>query len=94
MRHRQGERALLSEVKRAAEMLGGTHPRDAKEAPSHAGHLPETNGIPQSHMNSIERGAMLPNLVTLFRLAAALNCKVSALVSVFDKENPATLVSK
>ena len=56
--------------------------------------LAETSGIPQSHMSSIERGAMLPNLVTLFRLAAALNCKVSALVSVFDKEDPATLLPK
>jgi hypothetical protein len=28
----------------------------------------------------------LPNLLTMIRLASALDCKLSALVSVFDKE--------
>jgi DNA-binding XRE family transcriptional regulator len=50
--------------------------------------LAETSGIPQSPMSSIEPCAMLPNLVMLLRLAAALNCNVSALMSVFDKEDP------
>lgn len=56
--------------------------------------LAETSGIPQSHMSSIERSAMLPNLVTVGRLAAALGCKVSTLVSVFDKEDLAKLFPK
>jgi hypothetical protein len=30
----------------------------------------------------------------LFRLAAALECKLSALVGVFDKEDPATFLPK
>jgi DNA-binding Xre family transcriptional regulator len=37
---------------------------------------------------------MLPNLVTLFRIAAALPCKVSDLVSVFDKEDLSKLLPK
>lgn len=56
--------------------------------------LAETTGIPQNHVSSIERGTKVPNLLTLIRLAHALECKVSALVSVFDKEDLAKLVQK
>jgi transcriptional regulator with XRE-family HTH domain len=48
--------------------------------------LAEATGIPQNHISSIERGMKLPNLLTMIRLASALNCKLSALVSVFDRE--------
>jgi transcriptional regulator with XRE-family HTH domain len=48
--------------------------------------LAEVTGIPQNHISSIERGMKLPNLLTMIRLASALNCKLSALVSAFDKE--------
>lgn len=84
----------MSEVTRAAELLGTRIREMRKKRRLTQVMLAETSGIPQSHMSSIERGAMLPNLVTLFRLAAALNCKVSALVSVFDREDPATLLAK
>jgi transcriptional regulator with XRE-family HTH domain len=84
----------LSEVTHAAELLGTRIREMRKKRRLTQVMLAETSGIPQSHMSSIERGAMLPNLVTLFRLAAALNCKVSALVSVFDKEDPATLLAR
>jgi transcriptional regulator with XRE-family HTH domain len=48
--------------------------------------LADLTGIPQNHISSIERGMKLPNLLTMIRLASALECKLSALVSVFDKE--------
>jgi transcriptional regulator with XRE-family HTH domain len=48
--------------------------------------LADLTGIPQNHISSIERGMKLPNLLTMIRLASALDCKLSALVSVFDKE--------
>jgi transcriptional regulator with XRE-family HTH domain len=56
--------------------------------------LAEATGIPQNHVSSIERGTKVPNLLTLIRLAQALECKVSALVSVFDKEDFAKLLPK
>jgi len=56
--------------------------------------LAELSGIPQNHISSIERGTKVPNLITLLRLAHALECKVSALVSVFDKEDIAKLLPK
>jgi transcriptional regulator with XRE-family HTH domain len=48
--------------------------------------LADLTGIPQNHISSIERGMKLPNLLTMIRLASALDCKLGALVSVFDKE--------
>jgi transcriptional regulator with XRE-family HTH domain len=56
--------------------------------------LAESAGIPQTHVSAIELGLMQPNLGTLLRLALALQCKVSALVSVFDKEDLAKLVPR
>jgi transcriptional regulator with XRE-family HTH domain len=56
--------------------------------------LAERSGLPQSHISEIENGVMLPNLATLFRIAAALPCKVSDLVSVFDKEDLSKLLPK
>jgi transcriptional regulator with XRE-family HTH domain len=56
--------------------------------------LAEMTGIPQNHISTIERGAKLPTLGTLIRFAAALNCRVSALVSVFDKEDLTKLLTK
>ena len=51
-------------------------------------------GLPQSHISEIESGAMLPNLITIIRIAAALHCKVSDLTSVFDGVDPSTLLPK
>ncbi len=56
--------------------------------------LAESAGIPQTHVSAIELGLMQPNLGTLLRLALALECKVSALVSVFDKEDLSKLLPK
>ena len=56
--------------------------------------LAEAAGIPQTHVSAIELGLMQPNLGTLLRLALALDCKVSALVSVFDKEDLGKLLPK
>jgi transcriptional regulator with XRE-family HTH domain len=56
--------------------------------------LAERAGLPQSHISEMERGVMLPNLLTIIRLAAALPCKVSELTSVFDDVNPASLLPK
>lgn len=56
--------------------------------------LSERLGLPQSRVSEIESGVRAPNLVTILRIALALYCKVSALMSVFDKEDLANLLSK
>jgi transcriptional regulator with XRE-family HTH domain len=56
--------------------------------------LAEITGIPQNHISTIERGAKLLTLGTLIRFAAALDCKVSTLVRLFDKEDLGLLLPK
>jgi transcriptional regulator with XRE-family HTH domain len=51
-------------------------------------------GVPQTHVSAIERGLMLPNLLTVIRLAIALDCRVSALAAVFDKADLPSLLPK
>jgi DNA-binding XRE family transcriptional regulator len=50
--------------------------------------------LPDTHISSMERGLTLPNLLTVIRLAVALDCKVSALTSAFDKSDLASLLPK
>jgi len=47
--------------------------------------LADLVGIPHTHVSAIERGVKLPTLLTVLRLAVALQCKASALVTVFDR---------
>jgi transcriptional regulator with XRE-family HTH domain len=56
--------------------------------------LAEAAGIPQQQVSAIERGAMLPSLVTVIRIAIALDCKVAKLVAVFDEADLTSLIPK
>jgi transcriptional regulator with XRE-family HTH domain len=76
----------LAEVTPAGRLFGERlrEPRSKREITQVM--LADATGIPQNHISSIERGRRLPNLLTMIRLASALDCKLSALVSVFDQE--------
>lgn len=54
----------------------------------------ERAGIAQTHVSDIELGFKLPNLLTVVRLAIALECKVAELTSVLDKTNLSSLLQK
>ena len=54
--------------------------------------LAERVGIPQPHVSAMESGVKFPNLLTVLRLALALECKVMELVGVFDKTDLQSLV--
>ncbi|MGA8807394.1 MAG: helix-turn-helix transcriptional regulator [Thermoanaerobaculia bacterium] len=54
----------------------------------------ERAGIAQTHVSDIELGFKLPNLLTVVRLAIALECKVSELTSAFDKADLSSLLPK
>jgi transcriptional regulator with XRE-family HTH domain len=51
-------------------------------------------GVPQSRISEIESGSRVPNLVTMLRLAAALDCKPTALLAPFDKLDVTALLRK
>lgn len=56
--------------------------------------IAEQAGIAQTHVSDIELGFKLPNLLTVVRLAIALECKVGELTSVFDKTELSSLLQK
>jgi len=56
--------------------------------------LAEATGMSLAYLSDLERGLKVPSLTTLIRLAFALRCKVSALVTIFDKEDLAKLLPK
>jgi transcriptional regulator with XRE-family HTH domain len=56
--------------------------------------IAERAGIAQTHVSDIELGFKLPNLLTVVRLAIALECKVVELTSVFDKTGLSALLPK
>lgn len=41
-------------------------------------------GLTEGYISNMERGLKVPSLTTILRIAVALNCKVTDLVSVFD----------
>lgn len=55
--------------------------------------LGDRAGVPFTHISSLERGLMMPNLVTLLRLARALDSRPSKLVAVFDDADLESLLS-
>lgn len=56
--------------------------------------LAELVGIPQTHVSAMELGIKFPNLLTVLRLAVALDCKVMDLVDVFDKTDLPSILPK
>jgi len=58
------------------------------------GQLGERAGLTTAHISNLEHGFTIPNLTTILRLAVALECKVTALTSVFDKADVSSLPSE
>ena len=84
----------MTKASTAGELLGD-HVRDLRQK----GGLTQADlalrmGLPQSRISEIESGTRVPNLVTLLRLAAALECKPSALLAPFDRLDARTFQRK
>jgi transcriptional regulator with XRE-family HTH domain len=47
--------------------------------------LAQAAGLTDAYVSNLENGFAVPSLTTVLRLAVALGCKVTELVSVFDK---------
>jgi transcriptional regulator with XRE-family HTH domain len=56
--------------------------------------LGERLGFPQNRVSEIENGSRSPTLVTILRLAIALECKPSTLIKTFDEEELMKLLPK
>jgi len=47
--------------------------------------LSVATGLTEGYISNMERGLKVPSLTTILRIAVALRCKVTELVSIFDK---------
>lgn len=84
----------MKETRTAGEMLGD-HVRDLRQKRELTQNdLAQRLGVPQSRISEIESGARVPNLMTMLRLAAALDCKPTALLAPFDKLDARTFLKK
>jgi transcriptional regulator with XRE-family HTH domain len=52
------------------------------------------SGLTEAYISNIENGVAVPSLATVLRLAVALDCKVTALTSVFDKVDLPSILPK
>lgn len=84
----------MSEGTRAGELLGARVRQIRTRRGLTQVVVAERSGLPQSHVSEIERGVMIPNLVTLLRLAAALECKASTLVAALDGADVTSILSR
>jgi len=56
--------------------------------------LATASGLTEAYISNMENGFAVPSLTTVLRIAAALDCNVTALVSVFDKIDLASILPK
>jgi transcriptional regulator with XRE-family HTH domain len=51
-------------------------------------------GLTEGYISNMERGLKVPSLTTILRLAVALGCNVTQLVSIFDQTNLPSILPK
>jgi len=56
--------------------------------------LAVASGLTEAYISNMENGFAVPSLTTVLRIAVALDCKVTALVSVFDKTDLPSILPK
>ena len=56
--------------------------------------LSAATGLTEGYISNMERGQKVPSLTTILRLAVALDCKPTALVSIFDNTDVASILPK
>ena len=56
--------------------------------------LAVASGLTEAYISNMENGFAVPSLTTILRLAVALDCKVTALTSVFDKVDLPSILPK
>jgi len=56
--------------------------------------LAAASGLTEAYISNMENGFAVPSLTTVLRIAVALDCKVTTLVSVFDKTDMVPILPK
>jgi transcriptional regulator with XRE-family HTH domain len=85
-------RALMRSTAKAGELFGQRLREVRQERQLTQLAVSERAGLLQNHISDFERGLRTPTLMTMIRLAIALDCKVSDLTEVFDDADLTALV--
>jgi transcriptional regulator with XRE-family HTH domain len=56
--------------------------------------LSVATGLTEGYISNMERGQKVPSLTTILRLAVALGCRVTELMSIFDKTDLPSILPK
>ncbi len=56
--------------------------------------LAAASGLTEAYLSNIENGFAVPSLTTVLRLAVAFDCKVTELVSIFDRMDLPSILPK
>lgn len=56
--------------------------------------LSVATGLTEGYISNMERGLKVPSLTTILRIAHAMGCRVTELVSVFDKMDIGVILPK
>jgi transcriptional regulator with XRE-family HTH domain len=83
-RVRQPEGEVFGQRLRELRQKSGVTQRD----------LAVRSGLTEAYISNMENGVAVPSLTTVLRLAVALDCKVTALTSVFDKVDLPSILPK
>ena len=83
-RVRQAEGAVFGTRLRALRVERGLTQRD----------VAAVSGLTDAYISNVENGFAVPSLTTVLRLAVALGCKVTELVSVFDETDLPAILPK
>jgi transcriptional regulator with XRE-family HTH domain len=56
--------------------------------------LAVASGLTEAYISNMENGFAVPSLTTVLRIAVALDCKVTAMVSIFDATDLPSILPK
>jgi transcriptional regulator with XRE-family HTH domain len=56
--------------------------------------LAAASGLTEAYISNMENGFAVPSLTTVVRIAVALDCNVTALVSIFDKTDLTSILPR
>jgi transcriptional regulator with XRE-family HTH domain len=79
---------------RASELFGQRMRELRQERGLTQAELSDRSGFPQGRISEMERGARLPNLITMIRIAVALDCTLRDLTADFDKAGLSSFISE
>jgi transcriptional regulator with XRE-family HTH domain len=85
----------MTRIRQPEGEVFGRRLRELRQKSSVTQHdLALASGLTEAYISNMENGFAVPSLTTILRLALALDCKVTALTSVFDKTDLAAILPK